>query len=720
MLLTEKRLRALIHDILLEGVNDDALQIKSMLAGNDDALKTVESWFDTAGNLYPKWVKWVKWLADRYLRVKYKENDTLPDVLPLVVNFASVCDAINTKYNANGGKNQFKADVDAAFGPPERRGWNSPKDVEKMPSSHMTTLDALYSREKQTFEVNPDDESWKRDKIGQFGPWALYFPTSQQNSINIAGFDRKTLVGYTTWCTARTAGSNLFYNYVARGIMLFYAIDESKPPTDAKSRICLGYVRGELDVHGEYGGVTVDAQNEGLNLDALKNIFGAHLSRILAEAEAHVKQHGGTHPGKLEIDAAARDPEKFVKMLHGLSRDESDDLAKHIIDKHTSPEVLAVASRHKNIRIRALVASTRGAPPEVLTQLASDPDENVVFYVAGNPSAPPETLATIAKGDAYTAKLQIAKSWSWSREPPIEALKILARDKEADIRLAVASNEDVPTEVIDMMVEMLTMPRSREERLTGRHDGLGVDAYLASHQNISAEGLRKLHDYVSKIKNHDERKDHLMGRIASNKNVDAGTLDQIAVNSEDQEAWSHVAKNRNTAAGTLLYMAGNPAVGDRVKTEIENNKNATEAVRLILAKDKNDTVRYYVARSEHVTPNVIRALYSTARDMGELGQLDGLASNPKTPPDILEKLTEIPGIDMTQIIDHPNVSDEVLKTLASREGKYARAAADELFWRGERSWSRKTREESGGTRNENVLRQARYIVDRLRRSAGKI
>jgi len=220
---------------------------------------------------------------------------------------------------------------------------------------------------------------------------------------------------------------------------------------------------------------------------------------------------------------------------------------------------------------------------------------------------------------------------------------------------------------------------------------------------------------VSKIKNHDERKDHLLGRIASNKNVDAGTLDQIAKNSKDQVAWSHVAKNRNTEEGTLLYMAGNPAVGDRVKSEIENNKNATEAVRLKLATDKNDTVRYYVARSEHATPNVIRALYSTARDMGKLGQLDGLASNPKTPSDILEKLAEIPGIDMTQIIDHPNVSDEALEKLASSNAKYARDAETMLFWRRERNWSRETRARHEASRNEGALRQASYIIRELKR-----
>ena len=105
----------------------------------------------------------------------------------------------------------------------------------------------------------------------------MYFPTTQQNSVNIAGFDPDTHAPYVTWCTARTAGSNLFNLYAAQGIMLFYAIDKSKEPTDPESRISIGFSNGTLEATGRENGITVNGVNKGLTLKDLSRIFGGNL-----------------------------------------------------------------------------------------------------------------------------------------------------------------------------------------------------------------------------------------------------------------------------------------------------------------------------------------------------------------------------------------------------------------------------------------------------------
>ena len=438
MLLAERAIRQLIYNILLEGVREDAAALEVDLEDNPEALSQFQS-------LSTK-PKWVNWLADRYLRKKYPVDDTLHDVLSLVVNFASKDAAISQKYGSN---EQFKTAVDAAF-PPESRGWKSPSDTTKMSSADFETLLALHDRKKQRLEVDRADESWKQDKIGQFGPWALYFPTNQQNSINIAGADPVTLKGYTTWCTARTAGSNLFYNYAGRGIMLFYAINTEAMPEDPESRISLGFVRGKLEARGMGGGVTVDAKNRGLKGADLESIFGGYYTRIIERAEAVAAEHGGEHPAKAELDAAREDVVKFKSMLNGLSDDEAGDLCSHVLTygtKTVSLDVIIAGASHKSASVRAIIAWNTSTPLPVLEKLADDPDASVRREVVRR--APPPVLEKLA--DDPDASVRRAANYRVLTMPRPDFEK-LADDPDAFIRIEVARRR-APMHVLEKLAD---------------------------------------------------------------------------------------------------------------------------------------------------------------------------------------------------------------------------------------------------------------------------
>ena len=438
MLLTESAIRQLIYNVLLEGVREDAAALEVDLEDNPEALSQFQS-------LSTK-PKWVNWLADRYLRKKYPVDDTLHDVLSLVVNFASKDAAISQKYGSN---EQFKTAVDAAF-PPESRGWKSPSDTTKMSSADFETLLALHDRKKQRLEVDRADESWKQDKIGQFGPWALYFPTNQQNSINIAGADPVTLKGYTTWCTARTAGSNLFYNYAARGIMLSYAINTEAMPEDLESRICLGIVRGKLESGGQYGGITVNAANKGLKGADLARIFGGYYTSIIARAEAVAAERGGEHPAKAELDAAREDVVKFKSMLSGLSDDEAGDLCGNVLaygTKTVSLDVIIAGASHKSASVRASVAMSPSTPPHLVEKMADDPDASVRRVVAWR--APWSVVEKMADDpDAHVRRAVNSRALTMPR-PDFEKL---ADDPDAFIRIAVARRR-VPMHVLEKLAD---------------------------------------------------------------------------------------------------------------------------------------------------------------------------------------------------------------------------------------------------------------------------
>ena len=624
MLLTEARLRALIHDILLEGVREDAAALEVDLEDNPAALSQLRS-------LTTK-PKWVNWLADRYLRQKYPVDDTLPDVLPLVVNFASKDAAIGTKYGSN---EQFKAAVDAAFGPPSTRGWQNPSDATKMSASDLNTLLVLHNRKKQRLEVDRADESWKQDKIGQFGPWALYFPTSQQNSVNIAGADPVTLKGYTTWCTARTGGSNLFYNYAGHGTMLFYAIDESKPPTDPKGRISLGYVRGKLNASGEHGGVTVDAKNSGLKMPNLRRIFGSHLSGILAAAEAVVKHHGAEHPAKAEIAAARQDVMKFKSMLSGLSDDEAGDLCRLSIlgAVDVSSEVVLAAASHKSAGVRLCVAGRRATPLHIVEKLASDPDASVRATVASHHRIPPHVLEKLA-GDASAS---VRANVIWHPSATAHLLEKLAADADVGVRATVASHLDAPSHVLEKLAS------DTEER---------VRVAVASHYRIPPHVLEKLAgDTVERVRRivaaHKSTPRHVHEKLVDDTSAyvrrgavyraPSHALEKLAADSDEVVRMS-VVHNSETPPHLLEKLSADTAV--EVRVAVLYNKKTPIHVREKLVSDPNRRVSRLagsqVARSRKASPEVLEQLSSS----GFVTITRAVARNPKTPLTALRSLAQ--------------------------------------------------------------------------------
>jgi len=447
MLLTENRLRALIYNILLEGVREDADALRALLADAPDALRKFEPL-----SMKPKWVNW---LADRYVRNKYPANDTLKDALSIVAAFAAADAAISQKYGSNP---QFKTAVDTSFKPSERK-WNNPADTAAMSTADMDTLLTIYRRPKDKLGIDREDVSWKNDEVGTFGPWKLYFPTTQQNSINIAGADPETHNPYTTWCTARTSGENLFYGYTAQGVMLFYAINTAAAPGARESRISLGFLGGKLDVSGEYGGITVNAVNTGLKSADLKRIFGNYYTNITRRAKEVIAKHSGVHPVEAEIAAAGKDPVKFNSMLRGLSDSEAGELVKSIAKRGISPEVAAVAADHKFAGVRLAIARKKNLPLDLLDKLAGDPDVSVRGAIAYRQDLPEQIKAKLVEDPAASVRRLLAHRYvSLSSEVfPASLVIRLARDPDAGVRQLIVQRSDLPP---DLFAELARDPVS--------------------------------------------------------------------------------------------------------------------------------------------------------------------------------------------------------------------------------------------------------------------
>jgi hypothetical protein len=491
MLLTERAIRQLIYNILLEGVREDADALRTLLTDATEALSQFEPL-----SMKPKWVNW---LADRYVRSKYPADDTLEDTLPVVVSFAAADAAISQKYGSNP---QFKTAVDTSF-PPSERKWTNPADAAAMSTTDMSTLLTIYKRPKDKLGIDREDTSWKNDEVGTFGPWKLYFPTNQQNSINIAGADPVTHRPYTTWCTARTSGENLFYNYAGHGHMLFYAINTEATPEDPESRISIGFVRGKLEAGGQYGGITVNAKNRGLKDADLARIFGGYYTSIIARAEAVVAEHSGEHPAEAEFAAAAKDPVKFDSMLRGLSDEEAGDLAKSILSysRNVSPEVAVAAANHKSSGVRLCVAPRRDLPLDLVVKLAGDPDTGVRKLVAHRRDLSKDLIVKLV-GDSDAGVRSIIAS---REDLPLDLVVKLAGGPDVGVRAAIARRRDLPESLLIKLASdaksvvrvavaaRLDLPDNITEKLLVMNDK-SVTHVLALKPKMHPEVLEKLSD----------------------------------------------------------------------------------------------------------------------------------------------------------------------------------------------------------------------------------
>ena len=96
--------------------------------------------------------------------------------------------------------------------------------------------------------------------VGEFGDWVVAMPHTRESSCQLGKG--------TTWCTAATQSQNLFLSYVARknpDIVLYYIIKKGADPRqEPEAKLSVGFINGEPDLRGEYGGVSVDASNKGI------------------------------------------------------------------------------------------------------------------------------------------------------------------------------------------------------------------------------------------------------------------------------------------------------------------------------------------------------------------------------------------------------------------------------------------------------------------------
>lgn len=416
-----------IKFIILEGIESDKAELNELYPESKQEIS----------KLSPKWIMWL------YARFgpnpKREEIHPFEDALTTILAFSKKDSAINQKYSSS---EQWRKAVDLEFDP-QKRKWKTPADSITMSVDDMETLLAMSERKKQNVDIK--EANVEGDFLTKIGPWNLWIPSTKENSCVIAGTDPLTGKSSTTWCTARTSGSNLFYNYVVQdnaNIVLFYVIkDNAIEPND---RISIGFIDGKPQFQGN-GGVSVNGENEGVTEQILKSIFGSYYDSIMNILFSKSAEIAGEHPAKIKIKQAAVDLKTFDNILRGLSTEEALDMKRMIgSQKEMSIEVAMQLATDENFSVRENVGSNPNIPLEALMQLATDKSVGIRIQVASNIKTPPEVLIQLANDKDYNIRYYVGTN----HNTPVEVLIQLAKDDNRTVRAGIISNPKIPNEVL--------------------------------------------------------------------------------------------------------------------------------------------------------------------------------------------------------------------------------------------------------------------------------
>lgn len=303
-----------------------------------------------------------------------------------------------------------------------------------------------------------------------------------------------------------------------------------------------------------------------------------------------------------------------------MDTDDPDVLAAHASDKsvnvritvarskYTRAETLEMMSRDDNKDVRFAVATNRNTPENILVEMAEDPENAPIAYAfLYNENSPDKVIRILADSPYANVRLWVARS----ERATLEILDELSGDYEEAVRIAVATNKNTPPELLDQMVK--------------------------DTENVQ---------YA----------------VVQNPNTAVKTLERFKGN-KDRDLQVGLAKNENTPEDMLRGMLLTKKF--KVRRALASNPSTPVDVLDSLSRDPELVV--LMSQNPRVSEPALRELYKNAGD--DFRILRGLAENPSTPLDILEKLAMCEYSFVQQAVaKNPSLSDETRLRLANQRG----------------------------------------------------
>ena len=283
------------------------------------------------------------WLYSRFVEKNKEEIHPIEDAL-----------ATLKKYSDNKSNIINKANRDQAFVEKlSEKGISIDKinNMQELSVDDMEFILEKYDDNKETSINTTNVEIKPEEFVGKVGEWNIWLPSSQETSAKIAGYDDETKQPNTTWCTARTRGSNLFYHYISRGDVIsfiFYIIKDN--PSENNDWLSLGFT-GNLKeglssikpYYGKDGGLTVNKANKGLEESDFNTILGSNKEEIFSLIMKKMNDLGGKNPATEEMKKYVNNFELFKSELNKKNIEQKQDFCKIILDLNPNKQVKELA-----------------------------------------------------------------------------------------------------------------------------------------------------------------------------------------------------------------------------------------------------------------------------------------------------------------------------------------------------------------------------------------
>lgn len=145
-----------------------------------------------------------------------------------------------------------------------------------------------------------------------------------------------------------------------------------------------------------------------------------------------------------------------------------------------------------------------------------------------------------------------------------------------------------------------------------------------------------------------------------------------------------------------LHASTSPSVLDslsehedmEVRWRVAINPNTSQDTLRKMVQDKNNSVLHCLAQNTNIPHDVIESLFFIATNRGGVMVAQGLASNPRTKPNMLESLSKIKDKMVRFLVgSNPNTTIHILKELAKKSKYFVRSGVaknpsitDEISW----------------------------------------
>ena len=328
--------------------------------------------------------------------------------------------------------------------------------------------------------------------LGQFGDWKVDVPLTVKAACQLGKG--------TDWCIARTKAANLFMQYVELPstilvILTRKGVDSQEDPT---AKLNIGF-EGSSPTFGKYhGGITVDAANNGITEERLKEILGQQYQPIMRAMQAQVDKIGGVHPARADFEKRRSEQERLAAIKQAKFEKKKAEVEVLALDGAKNMDLhqeytAKFRGTHKWFEIYTKKVVQSDPIPEVVDSILEDMDAlpgSVVFAWAENPRTSPEVLDRLFEKTQRLGGSALAATITSNPNASPEVLTLLSTAGDSLTRSKVAEHKSTPLEVlveladdisyhvVERLAQRKDLPKSIAMRLTD-HKSAQVRYWLA-------------------------------------------------------------------------------------------------------------------------------------------------------------------------------------------------------------------------------------------------